>query len=110
MLGIIFLYWVGKYYYKLAEKYNKSKWGFAILGVASYYSGILFASLLTGFVLAFYAPELIDGINDTLLGILMLPFGFLMTFGLYKFLKMTWAKNEPLPEEVRTVQNKDLSV
>ncbi len=105
MLGIIFLYWVGKYYFKLAEKYNKSKWGFAILGIAAYYSGILFASLTIGILLGLYAPELIDGINDTLFGIMMLPFGFLMTFGLYKFLKMTWEKNESPQNEITEISN-----
>jgi hypothetical protein len=99
MLGILFLYWVGKYYYKLAEKYNKSKWGFAILGIASYYSGILIATVITSLILGLYAPQYFESINDTLFGVLMLPFGFLMTFGLYKFLKMTWAKNEPNPDE-----------
>ncbi len=94
MLGILFLYWVGKYYYKLAEQYNKSKWGFAILGIAAFYSGILFATFTTGIVLGIFAPELIDSINDTLFGVMMLPFGFIMTFGLYKFLQMTWKQNE----------------
>ena len=33
MLGLVLLYWIGKYFYKLAEEYDKSKWGFAILGL-----------------------------------------------------------------------------
>jgi purine-cytosine permease-like protein len=100
MLGLLFLYWVGKYYYKLAEKYNKKKWGFAILGIASYYAGILIASVVAGLLIGLYAPQLFDSINDLAFGLMMLPFGFLTTFGLYKFLKMTWIKNEPNPDEV----------
>ena len=46
MLGFILLYWIGKYFYKLAEKYQKSEWGYALLGIGSYYGGILLAGFL----------------------------------------------------------------
>jgi hypothetical protein len=46
MLGLVFIYFIGRYYYKLAENHNRSKWGFAVLGVATYYGGTFAAGAL----------------------------------------------------------------
>ena len=48
MLGLLLLYWIGKYFYKLAEAYDKSKWGFTILGIVVYYAGIVVLGLILG--------------------------------------------------------------
>ena len=98
MLGLILLYWIGKYFYKLAEEYDKSKWGFAILGIVTYYGGIIIFSFLVGIIFAFTAPEALEAINETLLGIMMLPFGILSCYLLYKYLDKTWVKNKPVDE------------
>ncbi|KAB1066551.1 hypothetical protein F6U93_14125 [Tamlana haliotis] len=99
MLGLILLYWIGKYFKELAEAYNKSKWGFAILGILSYYSGIVLFSFIIGLLFELFSPGSIEGVNDTLLGILMLPFGILSCYLLYKFLENKWKKNKPNPFE-----------
>ncbi|MBP1838883.1 hypothetical protein [Formosa algae] len=100
MLGLVFLYWIGKYFYKLAEKYNKSKWGFAILGVVVYYAGIILFSFSIALILEILAPGYISDINESLLGIVMLPFGILSCYGLYKYLEKTWKKNQPNTSEL----------
>ncbi|AUC81836.1 hypothetical protein [Lacinutrix sp. Bg11-31] len=100
MLGLILLYWIGKYYYKLAEKYNKSKWGFTILGIVSYYGGIVLFSFILGMAAEIIAPGYIDSFNETLLGLLMLPFGFLSCYLLYKYLEKAWEKNKPNPNKL----------
>ncbi|TDN87659.1 hypothetical protein DET49_111107 [Salegentibacter sp. 24] len=38
MLGLLLLYWIGKYHYRLAGEYDKSQWGFTILGIVAYYA------------------------------------------------------------------------
>jgi hypothetical protein len=48
MLGLVFIYFIGRYYYKLAENHNRSKWGFAVLGVATYYGGTFAAGAFAG--------------------------------------------------------------
>ena len=98
MLGLLLLYWIGKYYYKLAEEYDKSKWGFTILGIAAYYGGIVLFGILIVTILELSAPETINGLNDTVLGIMMLPFGILSTYLVYKYLEKTWRKNKPVNE------------
>ena len=69
MLGLILLFWIGKYFYKLAEKYNKSEWGFAILGIVVYYAGIFMSSIIIGILLELFSPGSIDEINETLFGL-----------------------------------------
>ena len=46
MLGLIFIYFIGKAYYTLAEEHNKNKWLFAITGVLSYYGGSFFGGVI----------------------------------------------------------------
>ena len=98
MLGLILLYWIGKYFYKLAEEYDKSKWGFAIIGIVTYYAGIFMFGFITGIVIELTAPGAIDSINETLLGLMMLPFGILSCYLLYKYLDKTWEKSLPIDE------------
>ncbi|WP_194767223.1 hypothetical protein [Tamlana sp. I1] len=95
MLGLVLLYWIGKYFYKLAEDYNKSKWGFAVLGIITYYGGIVLFSFITGIVMELVSPGLIERFNDTLLGFAMLPFGILSCYLFYKYLEKKWYKNKP---------------
>lgn len=107
MIGLVLLYWVGKYFYELAKEYNKNKWKFTILGVVVYYAGILLSSFILGTVMGIITQKyrynfleitfqgFIDNFNGILLGLLMLPFGFLSSYVLYKYLKETWKENNP---------------
>jgi len=95
MLGLILLYWIGKNFYKLAEKYDKSPWGFAILGIVVYYSGILICGFIAGIISELVAPGSLDNFNEFLLSLLLLPFGLLGCYILYKYLEKTWEKNKP---------------
>ena len=95
MLGLVLLYWIGKYFYKLAEKYNKSEWGFAILGIVSYYGGIVLFSFIIGIVAEIVSPGYFENFNETVFSLLMLPLGILSCYLLYKYLEKTWEKNKP---------------
>jgi hypothetical protein len=95
MLGILLLYWIGKYFYKLAETYDKSKWGFTILGVVVYYAGIVVLGLLLGIVLEIFSPGYFEEMNDMALNLMALPLGLLSCYGFYKYLENTWKKNAP---------------
>ncbi len=97
MLGLILLYWIGKYFYKLAEEFEKSKWGYAILGIIIYYGGIFFFGIILGIIVELVSPGAIDGVNDTILGIVMLPFGILCCYLFYVYLEKTWKRQNPNP-------------
>jgi membrane protein implicated in regulation of membrane protease activity len=98
MLGLVLLYWIGKYFYKLAEEYNKSQWGFAILGIVVYYGGILLFSVVVAIIMEIIFTGFLDTVNETLYGILMIPLGILSCYLLYKYLEKTWKKNKPINE------------
>ncbi len=93
MLGLLLLYWIGKYFYKLAEEYHKNLWGFAILGVVVYYGGIFFFGIIAVVMMEIIYPGSIDTFNETLLSLLMIPFGILSSYLLYKYLEKVWKKN-----------------
>lgn len=98
MLALIFLYWIGKYFYKLAEEYEKNQWGYAILGIVTYYAGLIFFGLAVGILTELIYPGALDTVDETLLGLVMLPFGFLSCYLSYKYLEKTWKKNKPVNE------------
>ena len=89
MFGLLLLYWIGKYYYKLAEKYNRNKWLFVILGIAVYYLGIIIMSIA-----ATISPGYIDTSNEALFSIFMVPFEALSCYLMYNSLKNNWKGDE----------------
>ena len=93
MFGLILLFFIGKYYYKLAEQFNKSKVGFAILGVVLYYAGTIVFGLAFGLIAEVVSPGYIDTINEYALGLLSVPFGLITCFLIYKYLKKQWQKS-----------------
>ena len=95
MLGILLLYWIGKYYYKLAEAHDKSKWGYAILGIVMYYASVVVSGLLLGIVIELIWPGAVDTINELLLSILVLPFGIAGTYLLYHYFRRNWQSKAP---------------
>ncbi|WP_405565950.1 hypothetical protein [Polaribacter sp. Asnod6-C07] len=91
MLGLILTYWLGKKFYKLAEEYNKSQWGFAILGIVVYYA----VSIVSATVLLLIIESFFNTINDYVLGLVAMPFGLLACYLLYKYLEKTWEHKKP---------------
>ena len=87
MLGLVLIYFLGKYFYDLAGKYDKHKWGYGILGVASYYLGTFVAGVIIVILMEISSPGIIEDFNDILLSLMALPFGLLTAWGVYKFLE-----------------------
>ena len=95
MLGILLLYWIGKYYYKLAEAHGKSKWGYAILGIVAYYASAVVSGFLMGIFIELIWPGAVDTINEFLFGLMLLPFGIAGTYLLYYYFKRSWESKAP---------------
>lgn len=100
MLGIILLYWIGKYFYKLAEEYDKKKWGFAILGIVIYYVGSFVLGAITIGVIDIFSEGFIDNSNDFALSLIAIPFGLLSCYLLYFFLQKRWKREVPKSDEL----------
>ena len=94
MIGIVFIYFVGKKFYTLAEEKHKKKWLYAILGVLSYYFGLAIGGVLVGISIEFFYPNTIDTYNELALSALCIPFGLLACFGLYWIFKNAWQGDE----------------
>jgi len=92
MIGIIFLYYIGKQFYELAHEYNKSQWGFAILGVISFYFGSFLAGICMGLLDIAFGTDYVTTTSEVVLSFIGMPFGFLTCWGLYKILKNKWSK------------------
>jgi uncharacterized membrane protein YeiB len=92
MIGLVLLFFAAKAFYDLAARNDRNKWLYAILGVVSYYAGTFIGGIAIALVYEIGMDGSIDDINDTLLGILGIPFGVLLCFGFYKYLQSTWSK------------------
>ena len=94
MLGILLIYFIGKHFYDLAIKFNKSKWGFAILGVISYYAGTFIGGIIIVLIYEYGMSKSIDTMNDFVLSLIALPFGILACWLFHYLLKNTWTKSQ----------------
>ncbi len=94
MLGLLLIYFIGKRFYDLAKEFEKSAWGFAILGVVIYYVGTLVAGIVIVLGYELSSSSSIDELNDIALSFISLPFGILSCVGLHYYLKNTWQKNK----------------
>lgn len=92
IIGLFLIYSIGRSFFKLARDREKNKWLFAVLGVMSYYAGIV-----VGVIIIFIISDLflssyydIENVNETLLGLIAIPFGILACWGFYKILEKNW--------------------
>ena len=97
MLGLLLIYFIGKYFYDLAAEFEKNKWLYAILGVVMYYVGTFIGGLILG-VLDALMELGIDWDNNLLLGLLGLPFGIAASYLFYYLLK-SWSKSVVLVKD-----------
>ena len=91
MLGIVLIYWLGKYFYQLAEKYNQNKWLYTILGVVVYYISQLIFGFILGILSELFGWEInFDNFAINLLGI---PVGLLASYLFYLLLEKVWKRD-----------------
>ena len=91
MLGFILLYFLARPFFTLAEKHERSKWGYAILSVVVFYAGTSAFGLLFGFGLEMNSPGALDEMNENVIGLICMPAGLAALYFLYEYLKRTWS-------------------
>lgn len=98
MLGLLLIYFIGKYFYELAQNFYKHRWLYAILGIVVYYaSGAVFGVILGVFDLLL---ELNINWDETFgINLLSIPIGLLGCYGFYFILKKRWQKNNNLAKD-----------
>ncbi|HEY0651639.1 MAG TPA: hypothetical protein VGD65_00880 [Chryseosolibacter sp.] len=101
MLALILIFFVGKYFFDLAGRYDRSEWGYAILGVISYYAGTFLIGIVLGILGEFSVITNVDEIPNTVLTLLAVPAGALTSFLLYRYLENRWDRpQEQAPSEL----------
>ena len=98
MLGLLLIYFIGKYFYELAQDFYKHRWLYAIFGIVVYYaSGAVFGVILGVFDLLL---ELNINWDETFgINLLSIPIGLLGCYGFYIVLKKRWQNNTDLVKD-----------
>ncbi len=87
MLGLIFIYFIGRAFLRLATEHGKSKWLWSVLGVASYYIfGFLFGVIIALLDLMWVLE------NDGLVMLIGLGTSIGGTIVLYRILNHVWKR------------------
>ena len=102
MLGLIFIYFLGRSYFRLAEDHNRSKWLWAILGVVFFYVLQVILGLTLG--LTAYNWTLYNEVAVSFIGI---GFGLVGSIGIFQLLKFNWSKNKVIDTESEILDDLD---
>lgn len=95
MIGLICVYFIGKYFYKLAQLYKQPKLIFTFVGIASFYFGsivlgnILISLFLRGSI--FFGIELARNFR---ISIFTMPFGIVLSCFIHFLLEKKWKKSQ----------------
>jgi len=95
MLGIVLIYFMAKWIYNLAKKYNKpNAWLYGVLGVITYYGIGLGLTFAIGFAMLMNDPTSLDTQgSELMLSLIAIPLGIGGVALLHYILKRNWSKN-----------------
>lgn len=93
MIGLLLIYFIGKYFYDLAILHDKSKWGWAVIGVVSYYAGAFLLAFALGMIAEFISPGFFDNTPEMVLNLVAVPLGLISVYGVYQLVKKNWENN-----------------
>ncbi|MEZ4802466.1 MAG: hypothetical protein R2797_06805 [Gelidibacter sp.] len=103
MLEIAIIYFIGRYFYRLAEDYKQNKWLFVILGVVTYFVGAIIGGIVL-FLLDLQFEMGIDWESKFLLTLILLPFAVATCYLLHYLLKRNWEKSSVVvKDEIRDI-------
>lgn len=95
MLSILLLYFIGKKFADLADKFKKEKWRYVVLGIVTFYGGAILLGMIFFLILELLGFINLETLSDRILGYLLLPFGFLSCYLLYTYFDKKWEKEKP---------------
>lgn len=100
ILGILVIILIAQKFFILAGEYSKNKWGFAIVGVATYYAGTFAAAFIYGAIYFVVDPEASDESVDTFFSrLILVGVGLLSCVIVYNILKKNWEKAKRMSEK-----------
>ena len=89
-VGYIILFYVGFYFYRLAENHKRNKWLFGFIGIATYFFGILVYPLYVRF---FYDDE-INEFDISAISLKSSLIGLLFVFFLFQLFSLIWSRKK----------------
>lgn len=94
MIGLICIYFIGKYFYKVAKDYNKNRWLYSLLGILCFYVGsVLIGGMFFYFFAGkFWSTRLNFIFELPYLGVLKMPFGIVLACLIHYLLEANWKK------------------
>ncbi|TMM28809.1 hypothetical protein FDT66_12950 [Polaribacter aestuariivivens] len=94
-LSYIFIFYVGFYFFRLAENHQKNKWLYGFLGIITYYSSSIIFML---FLKIFHEEEIgdFDFVSITMKSFLI---GLLSIFFLFQSLSFIWGRKKKNKEK-----------
>lgn len=98
MLGLILIFFIGKYFYELAQDYYKHRWLYAILGIIVYYAAGAVFGLILGIADAIFILN-INWDNAMAWNLLGIPIGIGADYGFYYLLKRKWENEIQMPKD-----------
>lgn len=95
ILGYIFIFYIGFYFYRLAENHNKNKWFFGIIGIVAYTVGSSIYVIYT----KFFLEQDINEFNILSFSFRSFSIGLLSVFTLFHILSFIWSKKKIIKNE-----------
>ena len=99
LLGYIFIFYVGFYFYRLGENHNKYKWLCGLLGIVSYF----FAQVLYLLYTRFFSGLDIDEFDISNLSFKSFLAGFIFVVLLFNVLNLVWSRQNKSKNEVDNI-------
>ena len=93
MLILVVLYFIGKYFYELAQDYNRHRWLFLGLGIATYYAGT-FLGVNFFYLLQYFGLIDFSWSNTFDFILLQICSGIILAIVVYLFLYWNWKKKD----------------
>ena len=90
VLGYILLFYIGFYFYRLAENHNKSKWLFGIVGISTYLTALSIYPLY----LRFFELDYIDELDLAKITWKSFLIGLVSVFILFQVLSLLWSRKK----------------
>lgn len=104
ILDIIIITSTGTIFSKLAKQFGKNRFLNAALGVVFFYAIFFAFTIITGFILGFNNPELINDKNVKIVSFCCIPLAVIATYFFYQFLKRKWSKT-PIDENTEIIDS-----
>ena len=89
-LGYILLFYIGFYFYRLAENHNKNKWLYGLLGVVLFFISLFVSVLLE----RFFRGDEINEFDIAIISVKSIFIGTLVVFIVFQILDSLWERKK----------------